>query len=130
MRNDYDLEMKWNDRLKQAFESAVLDRGITQTDFAKACGVSSASASDWLSGETKNIEARFLIPACKFLKISPFWVMLGDETDYDFGQIAASEQINAIDVIRLVALFSQTADDGRAKLLAAADETKRLFPRR
>jgi transcriptional regulator with XRE-family HTH domain len=130
MQIEYDCCMKWNDRLRAAFEAAAASRGISQKDLAKACSASSPSVSDWLSGETKNIEARYLIPACRFLKVSPFWIMLGDDAEYDFEPIAPNQDVGAVDIVRLISAYSQTADEGRSRLLEAAEETKKLFPRR
>lgn len=129
MQNDYDFLMKWNDRLRQAFTLAANARGINQTDLARACDVSSPSVTDWFNGETKSIQASKLILACKFLEVSPFWVMLGDESNHEFSQMPPATTFNAAEMIRLITLFAQMSDDGREKILFAAEETKRLFPR-
>lgn len=121
--------MKWNDRLLQAFERAKEERKITQTDLADYCGIKPASVSGWFSGGTLNIEARYLLPACKFLQVSPFWVMMGDDSDFSFDQIAEANPVNAIDVVHLITAFANSSDEGRRKILAVTEETKKLFPR-
>jgi transcriptional regulator with XRE-family HTH domain len=126
MQKDYDSMMKWNDRLKTARD----DAGLSDTDIVRALKVSNPTVNGWMTGKTINIEARFLLPLCKLLNISPFWVMFGDDAEYDFGQVPASNEINAAKAIHLIACYSQTDDEGRAKILDAAEETMKLFPRR
>lgn len=126
MQNDYDLGMNWNDRLTIARDRA----GVTDTDIARALKVSNPTVNGWMTGKTKNIEARFLLPLSQFLNVSPFWVIFGDNSDYEFEQLSTIEQIKAIDAIRLISAFAHTDDEGRARILAVADETRKLFPRR
>jgi DNA-binding Xre family transcriptional regulator len=129
MNNDYDLGMKWNDRLLIAFEKAEKARQIKKTDLAKACDANPASVTDWFNGKTKNIEARYLLPACKFLDVSPFWVMLGDEVDYDYSSVPDNLQIPAPDLLRIISEYAQTSDEGRKRILAVVEKTKKSFPR-
>ena len=63
----------WHDRLKFAREQA----GIKADALADKVGVTSASVSDWESGETKKIEGENLIKVCDFLKINPHWLLFG-----------------------------------------------------
>jgi transcriptional regulator with XRE-family HTH domain len=115
MQNDYDLCMKWNDRLLQARDAA----GASNTDIAKVCKVSNPSVTDWMNGETKKIDAAYLLAACKFLKVSPFWVMNGE--DADVTQLPASIQVSASDVVNLVTLFAKASDTGKRFILNAAE---------
>lgn len=115
-------EMKWNDRLRQARDRA----GITNTDIAKACKVKPASVTGWMSGDTVNIEAQNLLAACKLLGVSPFWVMLGEDSEQaGMTMLPASLTVGAWDVIRLVSLFAQADEDAR-KLIMDAAEASRL----
>jgi transcriptional regulator with XRE-family HTH domain len=129
MQTEYDLRMKWNDRLKQAFEAAAAAKGITQTDLAAACSVKPASVTDWLNGETKSIEAKNLLPACKLLGVSPFWVMFGDGNQYEFAKMSEAEPIEPSDAISLLASLAQSSDEGRKLIVESAEKTMRSFPR-
>lgn len=62
-----------SDRLKLAMTEA----NAKPADLARACGVSTASVSDWLSGESKSIKAANLLKAAKFLNVSPDWLATG-----------------------------------------------------
>ncbi len=126
MQNDYDFWMKWNDRLKQAFDAEKRKRSITATELAKASGTSSASVSDWFSGKTQNIEARFLIPACKFLRVSPLWVMLGEDDSQAIDLLPGSLQVSAAETVRLVSLYAQSTGDGKRVILNAAEVAEKL----
>jgi transcriptional regulator with XRE-family HTH domain len=125
MQNAYAMGMKWNDRLVISRDRA----GVTDTDIARTLKVSNPTVHGWMTGNTKNIEARFLLPLCKFLNVSPFWVIFGEDSDFEFGQLSATEQIKAIDAIRLISAFAHTDDEGRARILGVAEETRKLFPR-
>lgn len=63
----------WHERLKFAREQV----GLRPIDLAKEVGVSSATASDWESGETKKIEGENLLKVCDLLNISPNWLLFG-----------------------------------------------------
>lgn len=115
MQNDYDLFMKWNDRLLQARDAV----GASNTDIAKACKVSNASVTDWMNGETKKIDANNLLAVCKLLKVSPFWVMGGDDTEVSL--LPASTQIAAADLVKIVTLFARSSDAGKQFILNAVE---------
>lgn len=61
----------WHDRLKFAREQI----GVRPIDVAKEVGVSSATVSDWESGEIKKLEGENLLKVCEFLNISPRWLI-------------------------------------------------------
>jgi transcriptional regulator with XRE-family HTH domain len=52
--------------------------GRKQVGLARACGVTSPSVNQWLSGETKRIDGVHLIKACDFLGVHPRWLVLGE----------------------------------------------------
>jgi transcriptional regulator with XRE-family HTH domain len=62
-----------NERLKLAMR----DPKVTGTALSKACKVSTATVSEWLSGEIKEIKSTNLLAAAKFLNISPEWLASG-----------------------------------------------------
>jgi phage repressor protein C with HTH and peptisase S24 domain len=62
-----------NERLKLAMS----DPKVTGTALSKACKVSTATVSEWLSGEIKEIKSTNLLAAAKFLNISPEWLASG-----------------------------------------------------
>ncbi len=121
MRKDYDLWMKWNDRLLQARNSA----GLTDTDIARALDVKNPTVHGWMTGKTINIEARYLLPLSKMLGVSPFWIMFDDSDDADVAILPTSASISAMDTIRLIALFAQTDDEGRQRIIDLANAVKR-----
>lgn len=125
MQNDYDFGMKWNDRLVKARNEA----GVTDTDIARHLKVSNPTVYGWMTGKTKNIESRHLLPLCVFLNVSPHWIMFGDSKEFSFEQPVKRIAVDAVDAVRLFTLFAQTDDEGRHKLLETAEETQRLFPR-
>jgi transcriptional regulator with XRE-family HTH domain len=63
----------WNDRLAEICTA----RAITKTGLAKLCKVSVPTASDWLSGKIKNLEAGSLLKICDELMLDPWWLVLG-----------------------------------------------------
>jgi len=52
-------------------------RGYSQTELAKAAGVSSQAVNQWESGETKTIKSGPLHRAASFLRVSPDWLLTG-----------------------------------------------------
>lgn len=115
MQNEYDDGMKWNDRLRKARDAA----GVKDTQIAEACGVKPPSVHGWMSGDTVSIEARFLLPACKLLQVSPFYIMFGEEVP-GIDLIQPGLKIEAMDVLRLIGWFSQADEQGKNYILDAA----------
>lgn len=91
--------------------------GLSDTDIARALKVSNPTVNGWMTGKTVNIEARHLLPVCKLLGVSPFWIMYEDEAETDVALIPEATTISAMETIRLIALYAQATDDGRRRAL-------------
>ena len=63
-----------SERLRHALDGPPR---ITQKALADACGIKPPSVNDWLSGETKMLDAVNLLAACKLLKVNPKWLATG-----------------------------------------------------
>ena len=62
------------------FQSALArSTQFTQHGIAKACGISDAAVSQWLSGETQNIRPENLFAAADYLGVSARWLATGRE---------------------------------------------------
>lgn len=120
MQNDYDFGMKWNDRLKKA----CADANVIDTELAKACGVKPSSVHGWMSGDTVGIEARYLLPACKLLKVSPFYIMFGEEVP-GIDMLPKQTTVEAMAILRLIQLFAQSTGVGRDFILDAAESAEK-----
>lgn len=73
----------FSSRLKIAFDALPNEKDRVKSNLAKHCKVSKASVSDWFSKETKSPSAEALLLACEYLKVSPWWLMLGKGTRDD-----------------------------------------------
>lgn len=60
-------------RLLNAFEKA----GIHKAEIARRCGVSRASVTDWLNGNTKEVRGPNLVTLAAALKVRPDWLATG-----------------------------------------------------
>lgn len=63
----------WNQRLAEVCE----ERRITKTELARLCKVSVPTASDWMSGKIKTLEAPSLLKICDALSLDPWWLVSG-----------------------------------------------------
>lgn len=81
--------------------------GRKQIDLAKACGVTAPSVNQWLSGESKRMDAVHLVKACDFLKVRPKWLALGvgPMTDRE------AETVPLVDLTDLVAWLRANRPD-------------------
>lgn len=50
---------------------------VSQTELAKACGVTRNAVSLWESGETKSLDSAYLFDAARFLGVNPEWLATG-----------------------------------------------------
>lgn len=116
MQNDYDFWMNWSDRLRKARD----DARVSDADISAACKVKQPSVHAWMTGKTKNIEAQNLLAVCRYLNVSPFWVMMGDDMGAEVTALPQSMKIGAADVLKLIALFAQSTDEGKAFILESA----------
>lgn len=62
------------DRLAAAFDPSK----HSQAELSRAARVSTASVSDWFSGETKTLKAEPLLRAAAYLGVSPYWLGMGE----------------------------------------------------
>lgn len=63
----------WNQRLAETCES----KNLNATELANRVKVSVPTASDWLKGKIKNLEAQNLLKICDVLGLDPWWLVLG-----------------------------------------------------
>ena len=50
---------------------------VTGAELARACGVKPASVSNWLSGDSKTMEASNLLAAARRCNVGPDWLATG-----------------------------------------------------
>lgn len=67
------MDSHTSDRIKEYRKRA----GLIQADVAKALGVSRATASQWESGEIKNLKLDHFFALCKLLNVNPEWLATG-----------------------------------------------------
>ncbi|GAB1826789.1 helix-turn-helix transcriptional regulator [Turicimonas sp. TL08] len=75
-------------------------RDINQNALALKMGVSRSAISQICTGKTKNISAELATRICKYLKINPFWLILGEGKP----EIDSSDDISPMskDLVELV----------------------------
>lgn len=62
-----------SDRIKLAMD----EKPCKAADVARAAGIKEASVSDWVNDVTKTLKAEPALKAAQFLRVSPFWLVLG-----------------------------------------------------
>ena len=67
------MDKQTSDRIKAVRK----ERGLIQADIAKLLGVSRATASQWESGEIKNLKLDHFFALCKVLNVNPEWLATG-----------------------------------------------------
>ncbi len=68
------MQSTLKERINEAMSGPPKVSGV---DLAAACGLSTASISDWRTGKTKTIEGGNLIAASKRLRVRPEWLANG-----------------------------------------------------
>lgn len=63
--------------LAQRMKEAIDDAGVKPADVARACKITAASVSNWLSGETKSLKASTALRAADFLGVNQAWLAEG-----------------------------------------------------
>jgi transcriptional regulator with XRE-family HTH domain len=63
--------------LGERIENRLKAIGKRKADLARACGVASASVSDWVNGASINLSAENLLLAADFLQCRPKWLLHG-----------------------------------------------------
>lgn len=106
----------WHDRLRYAREQT----GLRPIDLAKEVGVSSATVSDWESGEIKKLEGENLLKVCDLLNISPKWLLFekGDMTQ----TALTDDDLRALKINRMLGMKERKAWYRAGDSLAEPDE--------
>lgn len=112
---EYHLAMEWNDRLRDARDRA--DR--KNTEIAKYCKVADPTVNGWMTGEIKTIAAHNLLPACRLLGVSPFYIIYGEDAPGSV-ELVPDASVNAMEAIQLLALYAKADDAGRKAIMGAA----------
>lgn len=94
--------------------SAMEEAGHTQSSLARAVGVTRASISFWLNGQTKEITGDNLLKAASALNVSPVWLAIGKGPRKE-----ASEADVAAPTAR--SLERSLAEDGWPRLVSRED---------
>ena len=69
--------------LQQRLRDALAAKGKSQSELARACGITRGAVNQWLTGTTKALEGSNLTNAAKFLGVSPHWLATGEELTRD-----------------------------------------------
>lgn len=98
---------------------AIELRDTNQNALAKKLGISRSAISQICTGKTKNISAETATLICKYLKINPFWLILGEgkpeiETERDVSPVEGD----------LVELISSLPDSQKLMSLNIIKEIK------
>ena len=56
---------------------SVNKRNLSNTDFAKICGVSKQTVGDWIKGRTQSMTGEALLNGADYLKVNPRWLCSG-----------------------------------------------------
>jgi transcriptional regulator with XRE-family HTH domain len=102
--------MKWNDRIT----IARTKKGLSKTQFWKAMGISSATATNWENGKVTSIKGENLFKACALLGVTEQWLLHGDESH-------AEPELDA-ETLELICFMKATDERGRQDMLRAAQD--------
>lgn len=105
---------------------------MKQTEAAKDVGVSSASFSDWESGETKKIEGDNLVNVCELLDISPKWLLFGkgEMKSGSVPVVLTEDDLHAINISRSLGVKERRAWYRTGDTLAEPDGDDGDAPKR
>lgn len=93
--------------------ASLASKGMTRAELARACGVTKAAVTQWMSSETKALKASSIIAIANALDVSPAWLETGK------GSMAAPHHIS-ISEGELLALFRSMNEQNQSNMLAIA----------
>ena len=71
--------------LSDRVREALVNSGMSQSELARAIGISPASVNGWLSGSTKSLKAETASKAADVLHVDPFWLITGSGSSHEEG---------------------------------------------
>lgn len=102
---------------------AMRAAGLTEAELSRRSEVSQSTVNRILSGKGKYTDAVFLYKLCKVCKVSVEWVISGeDPVDQPTVFVMSITSTEA----RLLTLYHQCDDDGKATIFAAAEVAKQF----
>lgn len=110
-------KMNWNKRITIARTRL----GINKSEFSRRVGVSTATTTDWESGEIKMIDGRNLVKVASVLKVTPEWLMTG------FGMIESNDDDLNSAMAEFAWVYTHATEQGLAVLNTALLTTRQHF---
>ena len=80
-------------------QDAIDKRDSSQSKVARACGVTPSSINDIISGRTGAISGPLLLEVCRFLRVSPYWLIKG-EGKMDARIVSKADELALLDAYR------------------------------
>lgn len=115
--------------LQERLAEAIQYAKCTQTDLAKAVGISSPSINQWFSGRTKSIQYSKAMKAGAFLGVSPHWLATGEGGMLEFRadeifHVLPSEDPPAIDKLKTAKHHALMQSEVKDSQQTAIDDLK------
>lgn len=73
-------------------QQIIKEQKSSQKALAEYLGVPKATLSNWLRIEDRSVPADYIISICEFLKISPYYLLTGEEINSSSEQLSEDEQ--------------------------------------
>lgn len=87
----------------------------SQKALAEYLNVPKATLSNWLRLEDRSIPSEYIISICKFLKVSPYYLLTGKETNYFSDRLSAEEQ-------KILKYFRELSLEKQQQLISIIDD--------
>ena len=91
----------------QNLNSILKERKITQKELCQQIGITESKLSYWLT-KGKSIPSEYIVPICKYLNISPIFLLTGQESDSKNQITLSKEEIEFIKEYRYLSDKSQS----------------------
>ena len=91
----------------QNLNSILKKRKITQKELCQQIGITESKLSYWLT-KGKSIPSEYIVPICKYLNISPIFLLIGQEIDSKNQVTLSKEEIEFIKEYRYLSNKSKS----------------------
>jgi len=105
--------------LEARLKAAIKNAGLKPIELARRAGISRATVSLWLNGQTKNIAGDNLVRVARVLGVQPS--DLTGDTEFHVREIAAPYAIHATDENKLISRYRMLNEVDKERALAMID---------